>query len=119
MIGSVVVLVCVLGGFMMSGGSLLLLWHPLEIVVIIGAALGAFMTSNPLKVVKASFAAPSACFKKPRYERSGLRRHAEAGLRPAGEVAQGRPAGDRGGHRGSGQERGVLEVPEASSPTTT
>ena len=70
LIGSIVVLVCVLGGFMMSGGNLLLLWHPSEIVVILGAALGAFMTSNPLKVVKGSFANAIALFKKPRYERN-------------------------------------------------
>jgi chemotaxis protein MotA len=70
LIGSVVVLVCVLGGFMMEGGSPLLLWHPSEIIVIIGAALGAFVTSNPMKVVKGSFANAIALFKKPRYERS-------------------------------------------------
>jgi chemotaxis protein MotA len=69
LIGSVVVLVCVLGGFLMSGGNLLLLWHPSEIIVIIGAALGAFMTSSPLKVVKAAFANAIGLFKKPRYER--------------------------------------------------
>ena len=49
-IGSLVVLGSVLGGFAMGGSSLLLLWHPLEIVVICGAALGAFLISNPLKV---------------------------------------------------------------------
>ena len=70
LIGSVIVLVCVAGGFLMSGGNLLLLWHPSEIVVIIGAALGAFVTSNPPKVVKASFANALALFKKARYERS-------------------------------------------------
>jgi chemotaxis protein MotA len=70
LIGSVIVLVCVAGGFLMSGGNLLLLWHPSEIVVIIGAALGAFITSNPLKVVKASFANALGLFKKARYERS-------------------------------------------------
>ena len=70
LIGSVVVLVCVCGGFMMSGGNLLLLWHPSEIVVIIGAALGAFMTSNPLKVVKGSFKNAIALFKKPTYDRA-------------------------------------------------
>jgi chemotaxis protein MotA len=69
LIGSVVVLVCVLGGFLMSGGNLLLLWHPSEIIVIIGAALGAFMTSNPLKVVKSAFANAVGLFKKPRYHR--------------------------------------------------
>jgi chemotaxis protein MotA len=69
-LGSLVVLACVGGGFLMSGGNLLLLWHPAEIVVIIGAALGAFMTSSPLKVVKASFAGAIGLLKKPRYERS-------------------------------------------------
>ena len=56
LIGSVIVVASVVIGFLMAGGNLLLLWHPSEIVVIIGAALGAFITSNSLKVVKASFA---------------------------------------------------------------
>jgi chemotaxis protein MotA len=70
LIGSVIVVACVVGGFLMAGGNLLLLWHPSEIVVIIGAALGAFITSNPMKVVKAAFANAIALFRKPRYERS-------------------------------------------------
>jgi chemotaxis protein MotA len=66
-IGTVVVIGSVFGGFMMGGSSLLLLWHPLEIVVIIGAALGAFLISNPLKVVKESFAGALGLVKGPRY----------------------------------------------------
>ncbi len=69
MVGSIIVLVSVVVGFLMAGGNLLLLWHPSEIVVIIGAALGAFITSNSVKVVKASFANAVALFKKPRYTR--------------------------------------------------
>jgi chemotaxis protein MotA len=65
--GTVVVVVCVLTGFLLSGGNVLLLWHPTEILIIVGAALGAFLTSNPMKVVKGSFAAAIALFKKPRY----------------------------------------------------
>ena len=68
-IGTLVVLGSVLGGFMMGGSSLLLLWHPLEVVVIIGAALGAFLISNPLKVVKNSFSGALALVKAPRYGR--------------------------------------------------
>ena len=68
--GTVIVLVCVAGGFLMAGGNLMLLWHPSEIVVIIGAALGAFITSNPMKVVKASFSGALTLLKKARYERS-------------------------------------------------
>jgi chemotaxis protein MotA len=68
-IGSVIVLVCVLGGFLMEGGHLAALWHPSEIIIIIGAALGAFLTSNPPKVVKASFQGALAIPKGPRYTR--------------------------------------------------
>jgi chemotaxis protein MotA len=66
-IGTVVMLGSVLGGFMMGGSSLLLLWHPLEVVVICGAALGAFIISNPLKVIKASFGGAIGLLKGPRY----------------------------------------------------
>jgi chemotaxis protein MotA len=69
MVGSIIVLVSVVVGFLMAGGNLLLLWHPSEIVVIIGAALGAFITSNTVKVVKGSFTGAIALFKKPRYTR--------------------------------------------------
>jgi len=68
-IGSVVVILSVLGGFLGSGGSLLLLWHPTEIVIICGAAIGAFVTSNPPKVVKAAGANVLALLKGPRYRR--------------------------------------------------
>ena len=69
-IGSVLVLASVLGSFMMEGGSVLLLWHPSEFIIILGAALGAFLTSNPLKVVKGSFAASIGLLKGPRYGRA-------------------------------------------------
>jgi chemotaxis protein MotA len=68
-IGSVMVLGCVLGGFLMAGGSLLLLWHPSEVIIIVGAALGAFLTSNPLKVSKAAFAGAISFHKGSRYKR--------------------------------------------------
>jgi len=68
-VGTIVVLGSVLGGFIMGGSSLLLLWHPLEVVVIIGAALGAFLISNPLKVVKEAFAGAIGLVKGPRYGR--------------------------------------------------
>src|SRR5262245_64009341 len=68
-IGSVVVLACVVGGFVLEGGHLLALWHPTEILIIVGAALGAFMTSNPPKVSKAAFAGALAIPKGARYKR--------------------------------------------------
>jgi chemotaxis protein MotA len=68
-VGSVVVVGCVLGGFLLSGGSLLLLWHPSEILVIVGAAFGAFLTSNPPKVCKAAFMGAISFHKGARYKR--------------------------------------------------
>ena len=59
LIGSVVVLLCVCGSFVMEGGSLLLLWHPGEVMIIVGSAFGAFVTSNPIKVVKGPSPPPS------------------------------------------------------------
>ncbi len=68
-IGSIVVLGCVLGGFVAEGGHLLALWHPFEIVIIVGSALGAYLISNPMKVVKASFTGALALPKGARYKR--------------------------------------------------
>jgi len=68
-IGSIVVLLSVCGGFMIGGGSLLLLWHPTEVLIICGAAFGAFIISNPPKVVKASLAGVMALLKPPKYKR--------------------------------------------------
>jgi chemotaxis protein MotA len=68
-IGTFVVLGSVLGGFLMGGSSVLLLWHPLEVVIICGAALGAFLISNPLKVVKDSFTGALGLVKGARYGR--------------------------------------------------
>ena len=68
-IGTLVVLGSVLGPFMAGGSSLLLLWHPLEIVIICGAAFGAFLISNPMKVVKDAFSGALSLVKGPRYGR--------------------------------------------------
>jgi chemotaxis protein MotA len=52
LIGFVVTLGCVLGGFMAMGGHLHVLMQPWELVIIGGAALGAFHVANPMKTVK-------------------------------------------------------------------
>ena len=68
-IGTLVVLGSVMGGYLAGGSSLLLLWHPLEIVIICGAALGAFLISNPIKVVKNAFIGALNLVKGARYGR--------------------------------------------------
>ena len=69
-VGSVVVLLSVLVGFVLGGGHLLLLWHPTEVVIICGAAAGAFVISNPPKVVKSAGAGVVALLRGPRYQRA-------------------------------------------------
>jgi len=53
-IGYVVVLGSVLGGFLMVGGHIGALIQPSELIIIAGAGLGAFLVSNPIKTVKAT-----------------------------------------------------------------
>lgn len=46
-IGILVVFGCVFGGFILSGGKFMALVHPFEVMIIGGAALGAFLQANP------------------------------------------------------------------------
>jgi chemotaxis protein MotA len=51
-LGLVVILVCMLGGFMAMGGHVEVLWQPWEFVIILGTSLGTFIVANPMKVIK-------------------------------------------------------------------
>jgi len=44
-----------IGGFLMAGGSLLALWHPSELVIIIGMGIGVFLGASPVLVWKKTF----------------------------------------------------------------
>lgn len=68
-IGSIVVLVSVLGGYILSHGELGALWQPYELLIIFGAALGAFVSSNSIEVVKGAGRDVVALFKGPKYRR--------------------------------------------------
>ncbi|POZ63386.1 flagellar motor stator protein MotA [Chromobacterium alticapitis] len=52
LLGIVIVLVCVFGGFMLHGGVLSIIWQPTELLIICGAALGAVVLGNPPHVLK-------------------------------------------------------------------
>lgn len=54
-IGIVVVLGCVLGGYMLEGGHMNVLFQPIELLIIGGAALGSFFISAPKSVVIGTF----------------------------------------------------------------
>ena len=62
-VGSVVVIVCIVAGYLMEGGALGALYQPAELVVIGGAALGALIISTPLPLLKRVFGVFGAFFK--------------------------------------------------------
>lgn len=64
LIGLVVTLGCVLGGFMAMGGHIEVLIQPWEVVIICGAALGTFLVANPMKIVKDTGKATMEAFKQ-------------------------------------------------------
>jgi len=68
-IGSIVVIASVVGGFVLSHGELLALWQPYELIIIGGAAIGSFLASNPSKVVGAVFKGVPALLGGSRYKR--------------------------------------------------
>ncbi|MFO7859152.1 MAG: flagellar motor stator protein MotA [Ectothiorhodospiraceae bacterium] len=51
-LGAIIVIVSVLTGYTLHGGKIAILWQPFEIIIIFGAAFGAFLIANPGKVVK-------------------------------------------------------------------
>ena len=72
-VGFIVVIASVLGGFTMAGGEIGALMHPSEVVTIAGASLGALIVMSPTKVLKDLAKAVLSCFKgspygKPAYE---------------------------------------------------
>lgn len=68
-IGLIVVVASVFGGYMAQGGSMAIMFQPFELLIIGGAALGAFIAANPKVVVKRTFGAFGALFKGSRYEK--------------------------------------------------
>ena len=54
LLGLIVTMGCMLGGFMAMGGHVGVIWQPWEYVIIGGASFGTFLVANPMKVVKDS-----------------------------------------------------------------
>ena len=51
-VGALIVLVCVFGGFLLAGGHLHVIWQPFELMIIGGAAAGAFVIANSITTIK-------------------------------------------------------------------
>lgn len=66
-IGYLVVLGSVFGGFVLAGGKLGAMFQPLELLMIGGAAVGAFLVGNSAKVMSATLKALPQAFKGSKY----------------------------------------------------
>ncbi|MHB1052999.1 MAG: flagellar motor stator protein MotA [Thiobacillus sp.] len=68
--GYITVLLCVFGGYALAGGYLAALWHPVELLIIGGGALGAFVVGNNSKAIKATIKVLPTLFKGSKYNRA-------------------------------------------------
>src|SRR3989339_1430707 len=68
-VGYVVVLGSVFGGFVLAGGHLAALWQPVELLMIGGGGLGAFLVGNSGKAIKATLKALPSVLKGSKYSK--------------------------------------------------
>jgi chemotaxis protein MotA len=66
-IGIVVVLACIAGGYLMEKGNFLVLMQPAELLIILGAAIGTVFIGNPPHLLKAIVTSLLGVFKGGRY----------------------------------------------------
>jgi chemotaxis protein MotA len=66
-VGYIMVLASVFGGYAIAGGHLGGLWQPVEVLMIAGAAFGAFAVGNTMAAVKATLKALPTVFKGATY----------------------------------------------------
>ena len=71
-VGSLTVVICVIGGFVMMGGHIEILIQPVEFIIIVGASVGAFLIANPMTVIKASIKASLGLLKPPRHNKASF-----------------------------------------------
>lgn len=74
-IGLVVILVCVFGSFLMSGGNIMVIVHalPHEMIAIAGAAIGTFILGNSMSTVKNAWRGTLRVFRGPRWTEADYR----------------------------------------------
>lgn len=69
-VGYIVILGTIFGGFAMAGGHLASLWQPVEVLMIGGGAVGAMIVGSGPKVMKATFKALPSIFKGSKYNKA-------------------------------------------------
>ncbi len=69
-VGYVIILISVFGGYALAGGHLASLLQPIELLMIAGAGSGAFLVGNSSKTIKATLKALPTIFKGAKYTKS-------------------------------------------------
>ena len=69
-IGYIVVCGAVFGGYAIAGGHLGALWQPLEVLMIFGGAIGAFVVGNDSKAIKATVKSLPTLFKGSKFNKA-------------------------------------------------
>ena len=70
LVGILIVVGSVIGGYMGVGGHLYVLWQPFEFVIILGAAMGAYVIGNTGPVLKQTMSVFGTLFKGPKYNKA-------------------------------------------------
>jgi chemotaxis protein MotA len=71
-IGIAVVLVSVFGGYVLNDGHLPVLWQPFEFLIIVGAAVGAYLIGNPKTVLGGVLKRMPRLYKGPKYNKAAF-----------------------------------------------
>ncbi len=69
-VGYIIILISVFGGFALAGGHMGSLWQPVEVLMIGGGAIGAFVVSNSGKALKATLKSLPTVFKGSKYTKA-------------------------------------------------
>ncbi len=69
LVGILIVIAAIVGGYLMEKGNLLVLLQPAELVIIGGAAIGTLLIANPAHLLKQIVAGVLAAFKTERYSK--------------------------------------------------
>jgi chemotaxis protein MotA len=68
-LGTLVTLLSVFGGYVLEGGHLAALLQPVEVLMIVGAGVGAFILGNGMKTIKATVRVIPTLFKGSKYNK--------------------------------------------------
>ncbi|MCB1949185.1 flagellar motor stator protein MotA [Nitrosomonas sp.] len=69
-VGYIIILISIFGGFALAGGHLASLWQPVEVLMIGGGAIGAFVVGNSSKALKATLKGLPGVFKGSKYTKA-------------------------------------------------